>query len=151
MNFLFKFTLDIWTCILNKKLSNLYSLFLNDTKDHKMFQLWLPPPLTYVVVCYFSVLLKSHNYKWLFCSALLLLLLSSVQLFRYCTDCSSPGSSVRGISQAKYWSGCHFLLQGIFLTQGLKLHLLHWQVDSLPLSHQGSPPPFFYKDISHWM
>ena len=23
--------------------------------------------------------------------------------------------------------GCHFLLQGIFLTEGLKLHLLHWQ------------------------
>ena len=33
--------------------------------------------------------------------------------------------------------GCHFLLQGIFPTQGSKLHLLHWQVDSLPLSHQG--------------
>ena len=32
--------------------------------------------------------------------------------------------------------GCHFLLQGIFLTQGLKLHLLHWQADSLP-----SEPP----------
>ena len=34
--------------------------------------------------------------------------------------------------------GCHFLLQGIFLTQGSKSCLLHWQVDSLPLSHQGS-------------
>ena len=34
--------------------------------------------------------------------------------------------------------GCHFLLQGIFLTQGLNLHLLHWQADSLPLSHWGS-------------
>ena len=30
--------------------------------------------------------------------------------------------------------GCHFLLQGIFLTQGSNLHLLHWQVDSFPLS-----------------
>ena len=32
--------------------------------------------------------------------------------------------------------GCHFLLQGIFLTQGLNLHLLcllHWQEGSLPL------------------
>ena len=29
--------------------------------------------------------------------------------------------------------GCHFLLQRIFLTQGLNPHLLHWQVDSLPL------------------
>ena len=34
---------------------------------------------------------------------------------------------------------CHFLLQGIFPTHGLNLRLLHWQVDSLPLSHQGSP------------
>ena len=34
--------------------------------------------------------------------------------------------------------GCHFLLQGIFLTQGSNLcllHLLHWQADSLLLSH----------------
>ena len=35
--------------------------------------------------------------------------------------------------------GCHFLLQGIFLTQGSHLHLLPWQGDSLPLSHMGSP------------
>ena len=34
---------------------------------------------------------------------------------------------------------CHFLLQGIFPMQGWNPHLLHWQVDSLPLSHQGSP------------
>ena len=34
--------------------------------------------------------------------------------------------------------GCHFLLQGIFLAQGSNLRLLHWQADSLPLSHQGS-------------
>ena len=30
-----------------------------------------------------------------------------------------------------HWSGCHFLLQGIFPTQGSNQHLLHWQVDSL--------------------
>ena len=29
--------------------------------------------------------------------------------------------------------GCHFLLQGIFPTQGSNPCLLHWQVDSLPL------------------
>ena len=28
---------------------------------------------------------------------------------------------------------------GIFLDQGSNPCLLHWQVDSLPLSHQGSP------------
>ena len=35
--------------------------------------------------------------------------------------------------------GCHFLLQGIFLTQGWNLCLLHWQLGSSPLSQQGSP------------
>ena len=30
--------------------------------------------------------------------------------------------------------GCHFLLRGLFPTQGLNLHLLPWQVGSLPLS-----------------
>ena len=36
--------------------------------------------------------------------------------------------------------GCHFLLQGVFWTQGSNpLHLLHWWADSLPLSHLGSP------------
>ena len=38
--------------------------------------------------------------------------------------------------------GCHFLLQGIFSTQGLSLcllRLLHWQADSLSLGHLGSP------------
>ena len=41
-------------------------------------------------------------------------------------------------SRQEYWSE---LLQGIFLTQGLNphlLHLLHWQVDSLPPHHLGS-------------
>ena len=34
--------------------------------------------------------------------------------------------------------GCHFLLQGIFPTQGSNPHLLHWQADSLPLNHLGN-------------
>ena len=45
-----------------------------------------------------------------------------------------------GFSRHEYSSGLLFpLLQGIFLTQGLNPHVLHWQADSLPLSHQGSP------------
>ena len=55
------------------------------------------------------------------------------------TDCSLPGSSVHGIPQGV---SCCFLLQKIFLTQGLNLWilcLLHWQANSLPLSHLGSP------------
>ena len=35
--------------------------------------------------------------------------------------------------------GCHFLLQGIFLTQGLNPQLLHQQADSLSLCHLGRP------------
>ena len=38
--------------------------------------------------------------------------------------------------------GCHFPLQGIFLTQGLTPQLfclLRWQAHSSPLRHQGSP------------
>ena len=34
--------------------------------------------------------------------------------------------------------GCHFFSRGIFPTQGSKLSILLWQVDSLPLSHLGS-------------
>ena len=35
--------------------------------------------------------------------------------------------------------GCCFLFQRIFLTQGSNRYLLHWQADSLLLSHQGGP------------
>ena len=31
---------------------------------------------------------------------------------------------------------CHFILQRTFLTQDWQMGLLHWQIDSLPLSHQ---------------
>ena len=47
---------------------------------------------------------------------------------------NSPGKNTR--------VGCHFLLQGFFPAQGWNphlLHLLHWQIDSLPLRHLGSP------------
>ena len=60
------------------------------------------------------------------------------------------------------WVGCHFLLQGIFPTRWLKLHLLRllpWEVNSLPLSHLGSPgnaiwssnptPGYIYEKHTH--
>ena len=57
-------------------------------------------------------------------------------------DCRLPGYSAHGISQAKIleW-GCHFLLQGTFLTQGSNPHLLcllHCRWILYPLSHHGS-------------
>ena len=52
--------------------------------------------------------------------------------------------------------GCHFFLQGIFLTQESNMHflcLLHGQVDSLPLSHLGSLELSysFKKCDKHWL
>ena len=61
-------------------------------------------------------------------------------------DYSPPDSSVHEIPQARVleWVASlgdfgDFLLQGIFPAQGLNPHFLHWQANSLPLCHQGSP------------
>ena len=62
----------------------------------------------------------------------------------------SPGSRARGLSRCSSQALGHRLnsfgawaqlLCGLWglLDQGSNPHLLHWQVDSLPLSHQGSP------------
>jgi len=63
-------------------------------------------------------------------------------------DCTLPGSSFHGTSQARVleWFAISFS-RGSFrryrfdplLTQGSNLHLLHWQVDSLLLKHKGIP------------
>ena len=53
-------------------------------------------------------------------------------------DCDPPTSSVHGISQAKNTGGgCHFLLQGIFLTQESNLRLLVFTAEPAgkPLHH----------------
>ena len=52
-------------------------------------------------------------------------------------DCSLSGFSVHGILQAKM--GSHFLLEGVFPTQGSNLGLLHCRQILYCLSHQGSP------------
>ena len=54
-------------------------------------------------------------------------------------DSSPPDFSVHGIFPTKNTGvGCTFFLLRIFLTQGLNSCPLHWQADSLPLSHLGS-------------
>ena len=56
---------------------------------------------------------------------------------------SPPGSPCPWNFQSKNTGvGCHFLLQGIFLTQKSNpslLSLLHWQEDSLPRAPPGKP------------
>ena len=62
-------------------------------------------------------------------------LLSHVWLF---CDPNSPPLSMRFPSQ-EYWGGLPFPSPGDLPNPGIELHLLHWQADSLPLSHLGSP------------
>jgi len=108
-------------------------------------------------VCLLWSLLHSWNFPWWKFKrkiTLFLLLLQSVLISldarpvaQSCPtlcdlmDCSPPGSSVHGISQARIleWVA---IFQGIFPTQGSNLHLLrllYWQPDSLPLSHLRKP------------
>ena len=47
-----------------------------------------------------------------------------------------------GFPRQEYWSGCNFLLQGIFPSQGPnshRLHLLHWQAGSIPVAPREAP------------
>ena len=66
-------------------------------------------------------------------------LFSRVQLFAIPWTIVYQASLSVGFSRQEYWSGCHFLLQGIFLTQRSSLSLLHCRQTLYPLSHQGSP------------
>ena len=65
--------------------------------------------------------------------------LSHVRLFETLgiIACQSPLSA--GFPGKNTGVGCHFFLQEIFTTQGSYPRLLHWQMDSLPLSHLGFP------------
>ena len=55
-------------------------------------------------------------------------------------DCGPPDSSVLGISQARIleWVSISFSQPRDLPDPGINPHLLHWQADSLPLSHQRS-------------
>ena len=74
-------------------------------------------------------------------------LLSHVHLFVTLWTVVRQASPSMGFSRQEYWSGvplpsplgCHFLLQGIFLTQGSNLGLPHCRQVLYPLSHEGSP------------
>ena len=55
-------------------------------------------------------------------------------------DCSPPGSSVHGISQARIleWATISF-------SRASNQHLMHWQSNSLPLSHTWEAQKLYYK------
>ena len=63
-------------------------------------------------------------------------------------DCSPPGSSVHEIFPGKDTGvGCHFLLQGIFPTQGLNPGLLHCRQILYRLSYKGSLSVQFSRSV----
>ena len=65
--------------------------------------------------------------------------LSQVQLFKTPRTIAHKAPLTQDFPGKNTGVCCHFFLQGIFLTQGWNPCLLHWQADSLQLSHQGSP------------
>ena len=66
-------------------------------------------------------------------------LLSYVLLFATPWTIACQALLSKGFPREEYWNGLSFLLQGIFLTQGSNQHLPHWQANSLPWCHLGSP------------
>ena len=66
-------------------------------------------------------------------------MLSTVRLFATLWTVAHQAPLSMGFSRQEYWSGLPYSPPGIYPTQGLNLHLLHWQADSLPLSHLGRP------------
>ena len=66
-------------------------------------------------------------------------MLSCVQFFCDPVTVAYQAPLTVGFPRQEYWSGLPLPSPGLIQTQGSNLHLLHWQVDSLLLSHQGSP------------
>ena len=85
-----------------------------------------------------GVLLSTHSFVAVYSLSCVFI---ALRLFTTPWTVARQAPLSMGFPRQQHWSGCHFLLQGIFLTQRLNVHLLcflHWQVDSLPLSHVGS-------------
>ena len=93
-------------------------------------------------VCILTESYKSRNKMFIF-SLCVCSVTQSCLTLRNSLDCSLPDFSVHGIFQAKNTGiGCHFLLQGIFPTQGSNpslLCLLNCRQILLALSHWENP------------
>ena len=63
-------------------------------------------------------------------------------------DCSPPGSSIHFPGKST-GMGCHFLLQGIFPTQGSNPGLQHCRQRLLPSETPGKPPLFIKGHIKY--
>ena len=119
-------------------------------------QIWNTSKNKWIKVCDSQLPRSEKESKILVCllrQTVLLYSKSCSKLYSY--SCSVMSSSLWPHGLLCLWDfpgkntgvGCHTLLQGIFPTQGSNLSLLwllHWQADSLPLSHLGSPCMLIY-------
>ena len=87
---------------------------------------WLPIA-SYLLLCIFYLVLYGYEKKKKSVSKLHLTFCDPM-------DCSRPGSSAHGISQARILEWVAISFSSV---SSLNLGLLHWQADSLSLSHQG--------------
>ena len=81
----------------------------------------------------FLSFLSFHDLKWKW------KFLSRVQLFAIPWTVAYQASPSMGFSWQEYWSGCHFLLQRIFPTQGSNPGLPHCRQTLLPSEQPGKP------------
>ena len=147
-------TVNCWTWFCNTKTEdkNLDKIELNAVEHGYPHSgcfsdfIWVKPKMLLSTKLY-STLLWAHGLQHtsFLCPHYLAICSHSCPLIWWCyLSISSSathfsGFSAMGFSRQERWSGFHFLLQGIFPTQGSNPCLLHWQADSLPRSHQGNP------------
>ena len=130
-----------------------YSLasLCSDTKVRSgMVSITGPLPILYVHAQAFRAL---HGYCLppLASGGIVVKVLTCILIFCNSVD-SSPARSLcpQNFTGKKTGVGCHFLLQGIFLTQGSNLCLLLGRWILLPLSHLGSPGYEHFQETS-WL
>ena len=121
---------------------------MNWTLSRCMLFVWLVQFDNILLKIFAFICLKDTDLWFFFCSffhCIWYCMLSIQSCPTLCgpMDCNLPGSSVHRIFPSKNTVvGCHFLLQGIFLIQGLNsnlLCLLHWQASTFLLA-----PPIWY-------
>ena len=99
----------------------------------------------------FSLAVMSRGYSLVVVHGLFIAVSSLVERSLWstgsrCTGASAvaaPGLQSTGSGVVSHELSC-FEICGIILDQGSNPYLLHWQVDSLPLNHQGSPQIHYY-------
>ena len=118
-------------CLFEEPRIHFYFGLLSYSLTQRMGQLGLSLPATLVLIMFYLLLYELNHNSCLYFPSVHSSL-SFLQPTRFLCPWDFLGKNIR--------VGCHFLLQGLFLTQGLNwhlLHLLHWQAGSLTTAPPG--------------